>query len=145
MISNFHAITFEYYQILFHFWKGICLSLRNISDNLVRDGFRPQLHSVEWLSIVSKEFSLSTSSSSNYCNGRLVQNTYGPFFCPTSKHCERKLIQMLCASDMIGLLVEPWLFKNCSEHGSKFTISQTQLWQFLFCFYLFIYLFIFCT
>ena len=34
MISNFHAIIFEYHQFLFQFWKGICLSSRNISDNL---------------------------------------------------------------------------------------------------------------
>ena len=42
MISNFHAIIFEYHQLLFQFWKGVCLPSRNISDNLVRDGFRPQ-------------------------------------------------------------------------------------------------------
>ena len=41
MISNFHGIIFEYHEFLFQFWKGICLSSRNISDNLVRDGFRP--------------------------------------------------------------------------------------------------------
>ena len=40
MISNFHAIIFEYHQFLFQFWKETCLSLRTISDNLVRDGFR---------------------------------------------------------------------------------------------------------
>ena len=40
MISNFHATIFEYHQFFFRFWKGICLSSRNISDNLVRDGFR---------------------------------------------------------------------------------------------------------
>ena len=44
MISNFHAIIFEYHQLLFQFWKGICLSSRNISDNLIRDGFRPQFY-----------------------------------------------------------------------------------------------------
>ena len=44
MISNFHATIFESHQFLFQFWKGICLSSRNISDNLARDGFRPQFY-----------------------------------------------------------------------------------------------------
>ena len=35
VISNFDAITFEYHQFLFQFWKGICILSRNISDNLV--------------------------------------------------------------------------------------------------------------
>ena len=47
VISNFRAIIFEFHQFLFQFWKGICLSSKNISDNLVRqvrDGFRPQFY-----------------------------------------------------------------------------------------------------
>ena len=44
MISNVHAIVFEYHQFLFQFWKGICLLSRNISQNLVRDGFPPQFY-----------------------------------------------------------------------------------------------------
>ena len=47
MISNFRAIIFEFHQFLFQFRKGICLSSKNISDNLVRqvrDGFPPQFY-----------------------------------------------------------------------------------------------------
>ena len=43
-IHHFHAVICEYHQFLFQFWKGICLSSRNVSDNLVRDGFRPQFY-----------------------------------------------------------------------------------------------------
>ena len=41
---NFHAVIFEYHRFLFQFWKGIYLSSKNIFDNLVREGFRPQFY-----------------------------------------------------------------------------------------------------
>ena len=51
-------MIFEYHQFLFQFWKRICLLSRNISYNLVRDGFRAQLP-LQWGHILSSRGILS--------------------------------------------------------------------------------------